>query len=100
MSERKILVTISADWNDADYVTSESLYPLEKLENVKKMAKWLTRNYWNSYELENVWEDEINAKFKAETWIGDVYINIPSWYEQSCHTLNGVTIRIVEDVEY
>lgn len=117
----RILVTITGDWNDGDYITETSSYLLKHMEQLLQRIVIL-QDFFNSHE-ELTWtkegnnyidirtdydeaaeeylihkygfdKQEIRSETVAASFYDEIYELAPSYEGYSIHTINSINIRI------
>lgn len=117
----RILVTITGDWNDGDYITETNSYLLRHMERLLQRIVVL-QDFFNSRE-ELTWtkegnnyidmrtdydeaaeeylihkygfdKQEIRSKTVAASFYDEIYELAPSYEGYSIHTINSINIRI------
>ena len=117
----RILVTITGDWNDGDYITETNSYLLRHMERLLQRIVVL-QDFFNSRE-EFTWtkegnnyidmrtdydeaaeeylihkygfdKQEIRSKTVAASFYDEIYELAPSYEGYSIHTINSINIRI------
>lgn len=117
----RILVTITGDWNDGDYITETSSYLLKHMEQLLQRIVIL-QDFFNSRE-ELTWtkegnnyidirtdydeaaeeylihkygfdKQEIRSKTVAASFYDEIYELAPSYEGYSIHTITSINIRI------
>jgi hypothetical protein len=80
----KFIVTIVADSNDGDYVTTINTYPKEQFDKyvVSELIDMIT-NYGGHHELKNFLGEFVDVPFNG--------------YDGNCHTLESVDIKYVDE---
>lgn len=84
MTEReRFVVSLKADSNDADYITTIESYTVNDFENniVDELID-LKKNHSGEHELESYWSD---------------WLNIPHGEHDICHTLVEIDIKFIDE---
>lgn len=121
VADGRILVTVTGDWNDGDYITKTNSYLLRHIERLLQRIVIL-QDFFDSRE-ELTWakegnnyidirtdydeaaeeylihkygfdKQEIRSKTVAATFYDEIYELAPSYEGYSIHTINSINIRI------
>lgn len=100
----KKYVIIKADYNDADYVTEQSLVDDDDIELIKKVAECikLKNNKWNTFYRrekdypQNTYKDVLTEK-EVERF--NQFVPNGGDYEGGIHTIESIKIITVADEE-
>jgi len=96
--KKKFTVTIVADSNDADYITTIQEYTEEEFNLIVDELINIQKNYSGHQQLENYAEDEEYTLFDEDTNTACyAWINIPSGEWGKCHTLKSIDITCLTE---
>jgi len=86
----QLLIIVTADWNDGDYVTAVTEESFKTSEEAQAFIKEFRKHYKDKVKGPNI-RDDWSDKYTKEAYdFLEPYI--PYGYESSCHTIDSVDI--------